>query len=152
MSLASSMKNLVDDIHSSKTERHAFVKDMSKDVKVLLARFNKEQDDLVKELKEMSAEVKKILADGEKARKEGEKMRKEDFTAMMEDITARLADISKWQKDVRKDAQKLIKECATDLKKAREYWHSLLGTEVREKQEGHGKQGRLKKEHEEGEK
>ncbi len=62
MSLASSMKNLVDDIHSSKTERHAFVKDMSKDVKVLLARFNKEQDDLVKELKEMSAEVKKILA------------------------------------------------------------------------------------------
>lgn len=144
MSLATSMKNLVDDIHASKTERHVFVKDMSKDVKELLARFNKEQEDLVKELKEMATEVKKFLANGEK-------VRKEDFAAMMGTITARLEDISKWQKDVRKDAQKLIKECAADLKKAREYWHSLLGTEVREKQEGHGKQGRPKKEHEEGE-
>ncbi|MFH1030864.1 MAG: hypothetical protein V1770_06450 [bacterium] len=144
MSLATSMKNLVDNIHASKTERHSFVKDMSKDVKELLARFNKEQEDLIKELKEMSAEVKKFLANGEKTRKEGEKARKEDFVAMMGTITARLEDIAKWQKDVRKDAQKLIKECAADLKKAKEYWFSLSVAD--EKQESRGKQGRAKKE------
>lgn len=141
MSLATSMKNLVDDIHASKTERHSFVKDMSKDVKELLARFNKEQEDLIKELKEMSAEVKKFLANGEKTRKE-------DFVAMMGTITARLEDIAKWQKDVRKDAQKLIKEYAADLKKAKEYWFSL--SNACEKQETHGKQGRAKKEQGDG--
>ncbi|MFH1175736.1 MAG: hypothetical protein V1698_03375 [bacterium] len=137
MSLATSMRNLVDDIHASKTDRHTFVKDMSNEVKELLVGFNKEQENLVKELKEMATEVRKFLANGEKARKEGEAMRKEDFAAMMGTITA-------WQKDVRKDAQKLVKECATDLKKAKEYWLSL--SNVQGKQESHGKQGRTKKE------
>ena len=130
MSVATSMKDLVEDIKVSTTERHAFVKDMTKDVKELLAKFDKEQEDLVKELKEMAAEVKKFLAHGEKARKE-------DFAVTMKDIAARLEDISKWQKGVRKDARELVKEYGVDQKKAREYWLSLGG---------HRKQGRPKKE------
>lgn len=133
MSVATSMKDLVEDIKVSTHERHAFVKDMTKDVKELIARFDKEQEDLVKELKEMAAEVKKFLAHGEKARKE-------DFGVMMKDIAARLEDISKWQKDVRKGARELVKDYAADQKKAREYWLSLGG---------HRKLRRLKKEEKE---
>lgn len=112
------MKSLVEDIKASTVERHVFVKDMTKGVKELLARFDKEQENLVKELKEMAAEVKKFLANGEKARKE-------DFAATMKDIAARLEDISKQQNNVRKDARALVKEYGVDQKKAREYWLSL---------------------------
>lgn len=130
MSLATSMKDLVEDIQASTTERHAFVRDMTKDVKELLARFDKEQEDLVKELKKMAEEVKKFLSHSEKARKE-------DFAEVMKDIAVRLDDIRKWQKDVRKNARELVKEYAADQKKAREYWLSLGD---------HRKPGRPKKE------
>ena len=118
MSVATSMKDLVEDIKASTTERHAFVRDMTKDVKELLVRFDKEQENLVRELKEMAEEVKKFLAHSEKARKE-------DFAEVMKDIAVRLDDIRKWQKGVRKDARELVKEYAADQKKAREYWLSL---------------------------
>ena len=130
MSLATSMKGLVEDIQASTRERHAFVKDVTKDVEALLARFDKEQEDTVKELKELAAEVRKFLSHGEKARKE-------DFAAMMKDIATRLEDISKWQKDVRKDARELVKEYAADHKAATHHWLSLGG---------HRKPGRPKKE------
>ncbi len=130
MSLATSMKDLVEDIQASTTERHAFVRDMTKDVKELLSRFDKEQQDVRKELKELAAEIKKFLAHSENARKE-------DFAAMMKDITGRLNEISKCQKDVRKDARELVKEYAADHKKAREYWLSLSE---------HSKPGRPRKE------
>lgn len=126
------MKGLVEDIQASAKDRHTFVRATVKDVEALLVRFNKEQEDVVKELKEMAAEVKKFLTHSEKARKE-------DFAVMMKDIAARLEDISKWQKDVRKDARELVKEYAADQKKAREYWLSLGG---------HRKPGRPKKEEE----
>ena len=123
MSLATSMKGLVEDIQVSTSERRAFVKDVTKDVKELLARFNKEQEDIV-------VELKRFLANSEKTRKE-------DFAAVMKDIAAQLENISKRQKDVRKDARDLVKEYAADHKKAREYWLSLAG---------HRKAGRPKKE------
>lgn len=112
------MKDLVEDISASTKDRHAFVRNMSKDVKELLAQFDEEREDMVKELKEMAAEVKKFLTNSEKARKE-------DFAAMMKDIASRLEDISKWQKGVRKGARELIKEYAADQKEARKYWLSL---------------------------
>ncbi len=111
MSLAASMKDLVEDIRFSTEDRHAFVKNVTKDVKELIARFDKE-------LEEMAKDLRHFLANSEKARKE-------DFAAMMKDIAARLEDISKWQKDIRKGARELIKEYAADQKKAREYWLSL---------------------------
>lgn len=120
MSVATSMKDLVEDIRVSTNERHAFVKGTAKEVKELLARYDKEREDVVKELKEMAADVKRFLAHSEKARKE-------DFAATMKEIAARLEDISKWQKDVRKDARELVKEYGADQKKAREYWLSLGG-------------------------
>jgi len=120
MSLATSMKGLVEDIQASTHDRHAFVKGIVKDVKELLTQFDKEQEDVAKELKEMAAELKKFLAHGEKTRKE-------DFAARMKDIASRLEEIGKWQKDVRKGARELIKEYADDQKKAREYWLSLGG-------------------------
>ena len=86
---------------------------MSKDVQGLLAQFNKE-------LKELAQEIKKFLATSEHARKE-------DFGAMMKDIAERLGEISKSQKDIRKDARELVKEYATDHKKASELWLSLSG-------------------------
>ena len=118
MSVATSMKNLVEDIQTSTRDRHAFVKGTAKDVKELLTRFNKEQEDIVKELKEMAADVRIFLANSEK-------VRKEDFAEVMKNIAARLSDIKKWQKDVRKDARELVKEYAADQKQAREYWLSL---------------------------
>ena len=111
MSLATSMKDLVEDIQASTKDRHAFVKDMSKDVKELIARFGKE-------LEEMAKDLRHFLANSEKARKE-------DFVEMMKDIAEKLGDISKWQKNVRKDARELVKEYAVDNKKAHEYWMSL---------------------------
>ena len=114
------MKGLVEDIQTSTRDRRVFVRDVVKDVKELLARFNKEQEDIRKELKEMAAEVKRFLAHGEKARKE-------DFAVMMKDIAVRLEDISKWQKDVRKDARELVREYTADNKQAHEYWMSLSG-------------------------
>ncbi len=133
MSVATSMKDLVEDIRASTTERHTFVRDMTKDVKELLSRFDKEQEDLVEELKKIAEEVKKFLSHSEKARKE-------DFAEVMKDIAVRLDDIRKWQKDVRKGARELIKEYAADQKKAREYWLSLSE---------HSKPGRPKKEEKE---
>ncbi len=130
MSVATSMKDLVEDIQASTHERHAFVKDMTKDVKELLARFDKEQEDLGGELKKMATEVKGFLANSEKTRKE-------DFVVIMKDVAGRLEDISKWQKDVRKGARELVKEYGADQKKAKEYWLSLNGRK---------KQGRPKKE------
>jgi len=127
MSLAASMRSLVEDIQASTKDRHTFVGDTIKDVKELLTRFDKEQADIVKELKEMAAEVKKFLTHSEKARKE-------DFAVMMEDIAVRLDEIGKWQKDIRKDTRELVKEFADERKKAREYWLSLRG--------GHRKPGR----------
>ena len=118
MSLATSMKGLVEDIQVSTKDRHAFVKDMTKDVKELIARFDKE-------LEEMAKDLRHFLANSEKARKE-------DFAAMMKDITARLNDI-------RKDTRELLKETSTDMGKAREYWLSLSG---------HRKPGLPKKEEE----
>lgn len=118
MSLAASMKSLVEDIQTSAQDRRIFVKDTTKDVKELLVRFDKEQEDIVKELRRMADEIKNFLSQGEKARKE-------DFAVMIKDIAVQLNDISKWQKDVRRDAKELIKEYATDQKKAREYWLSL---------------------------
>jgi len=133
MSGATSMKDLVEDIQTSTRERHSFVKGNTKDVKEILVRFDKEQEDMVKELKEMAAELKKFLAHSEKTRKE-------DFAVMMKDVNNRLDDIRKWQKDVRKDARELIKEYAADQKKAREYWLSLSA---------HKKSGHHKKEEKE---
>jgi|GEM_PF-5015108 len=135
MSIAASMKSLVEDIQVSKGERHAFVKDMTKDVKDLLVQFDKERENLVKELEKMAAEVKSFLAHGEKARKE-------DFAATMKDIAARLEDISKCQKGVRKDARELVKEYRADNKKAKEYWLSLSSQK---------KAGRPSKKEEDGE-
>ena len=126
MSVATSMKDLVEDIRASSTERHAFVGDMTKEVKGLLARFDKEQEDVVKELKEMAAEVKKFLAHGEKARKE-------DFAEMMKDVVGRVNEI-------RKDTRELLKEYGADQKKAREYWLSLPG----HKKGGHHKKEEAK--------
>ena len=83
MSVATSMKDLVEDIQASTHERHAFVKDMTKDVKELLARFDKEQEDLGGELKKMATEVKGFLANSEKTRKE-------DFVVIMKDVAGRL--------------------------------------------------------------
>lgn len=128
MSLATSMKSLVEDIQASAQDRHAFVKDTAKDVKELLVRFDKEQEDIVKELKEVAKDLRNFLANSEKARKE-------DFAVAMKDIAARLEDIGKWQKDVRRDAQELIKEYASDQKKAGEYWLSLS----KDKKPGHYK-------------
>lgn len=118
MSLATAMKSLVEDIQASTRERHTFVKDVTKDVKELLARFDKEQEDMREELKEMAKDLRHFLANSEKARKE-------DFAAVMKDIAGRLDDIRKWQKDVRKDARDLVKEYAADQEKAKEYWLSL---------------------------
>ena len=123
MSLATSMKGLVEDIQDSTRDRHVFVKDMSKDVKELIARFTKE-------LEEMAKDLRHFLANSEK-------VRKEDFAVVMKDIAGQLEDISKWQKGVRKDARDLVKEYTADHKKAREYWLSL---------DGHRKPGRPKKE------
>lgn len=130
MSLATSMKNLVEDIQVSAQDRRAFVKDTTKDVKEILVRFDKEQEDIVKEIKEMAKNLRNFLANSEKARKE-------DFAVVMKDIAARLEDISKWQKDVRRDAKELIKEYAADQKKAREYWLSLS----KGRKPGHSKKG-----------
>lgn len=127
------MKDLVEDIQSSTIDRYAFVKDMSKDVKELLSRFDREQQGIRKELKELAEEVKKFLVHSEKARKE-------DFAEVMKDIAVRLDDIRKCQNDVRKDARELVKEYAADQKKAREYWLSLSE---------HRKPGRPKKEEKE---
>lgn len=118
MSLAASMKDLVEDIQASTRERHTFVKDITKDVKALLARFDQEQEDIIQELKRAAAEIKRFLTNSEKARKE-------DFEVVMKDIAERLDDISKWQQGVRKDAQELVKEYAAEQKKAREYWLSM---------------------------
>ena len=126
MSVATSMKNLVEDIQVSRGERHTFIKDMTKNVKELLVQFNKEQEDLRKELKKMAEDLKHFLANSEKSRKE-------DFAATMKDITARLEGISREQNNVRKDARELIKEYGADNKKAKEYWLSLSGS----KKSGH---------------
>ena len=123
MSLATSMKDLVEDIQASTAERHIFVKDMTKDVKELLSHFDKE-------LEEMAKDLRHFLANSEK-------VRKEDFVEVMKDIAVRLDDIRKWQKDVRKNAKDLIKEYAVENKKAREAWLSLSG---------HRKPGHTKKE------
>ena len=61
MSLATSMKSLVEDIRASTQDRHVFVKDIVKDVKELLAQFDKEQEDIAN-LKEMAAELKKVFS------------------------------------------------------------------------------------------
>jgi len=76
MSLATSMKGLVEDIQASTRDRHAFVKDMSKDVKELIARFTKE-------LEEMAKDLRHFLANSEK-------VRKEDFAVVMKDIAGQL--------------------------------------------------------------
>ncbi len=115
MSLATSMKSLVEDIRASTKDRHVFVGEMKKDTKELIARF-------AKELKEMAKDLKDFLAHSEKARKE-------DFAVVMKDIAERLGVISKWQKDVRKWQKDVRKEYAADQKKAREYWLSLSAHE-----------------------
>ncbi|MEK7121741.1 MAG: hypothetical protein AAB857_03470, partial [Patescibacteria group bacterium] len=63
MSLALSMKSLVEDIKSSRSDRHAWVKDSRHETRALIARFGKE-------LKEMAADLKKFLAESEDSRKE----------------------------------------------------------------------------------
>ena len=128
MSLAASMKDLVEDIRFSTEDRHAFVKNVTKDVKELIARFDKE-------LEEMAKDLKHFLANSEKSRKE-------DFVVMMKDIAVRLEDISKWQKDVRKGARELVKEYGVESKKAKEIWLSLSG---------HKKSGHVSKKEESGE-
>lgn len=128
MSLATSMKSLTEDIQVSAQDRRAFVKNTTKDVKEILTRFDKEQEDIVIELEKMADEIKSFLSRSEKARKE-------DFAAVMKDIAVQLDDISKWQKDVRRDAKGLIKEYAADQKKAREYWLSL----GKDRKQGHFK-------------
>lgn len=132
MSLATSMKSLTEDIQVSAQDRRAFVKDITKDVKDILIRFDKEQEDIVKELEKMADEIKSFLSRSEKARKE-------DFAVVMKDIAIQLDDISKWQKDVRRDAKGLIKEYAADQKKAREYWLSLS----KDKKPGHSKKEKV---------
>lgn len=118
MSLAASMKSLVEDIQGSTRERHGFVKGIGKDVKDLLNRFDKEQEEVQEDLKKMTAEVRKFLAQSEKARKG-------DFEVVMKDITDRIDAISKMQKDTRKDARELVKVYAGEREKAHEYWLSL---------------------------
>ena len=111
MSLALSMKSLVEDIKSSRSDRHAWVKDSRHETRALIARFGKE-------LKEMAADLKKFLA-------ESEDSRKEDFGIIMKSIKKDLADIKARQNEVRKEARSLVKEYAADSAKAREYWLSL---------------------------
>lgn len=135
MSLAASMKSLVEDIQVSSQDRRAFVKNTTKDVKDLFVRFDKEQEDMVKELEKMASEIKNFLSHSEKARKE-------DFASVMEDITVRIDDIGKRQKDIRKGAKELIKEYAADQKKAREYWLCLK----KDRKQGHSKKERVKEE------
>lgn len=118
MSLALSMKSLVEDIRSSSSERHSFVRENGKDTKALLARFDKEQKAIGAELKEMAADLRKFLA-------ESESSRKEDFGIIMKSIKKDLGDIKARQNEVRKDARALVKEYAADFAKAREYWLSL---------------------------
>ena len=118
MSLATSMKNLVEDIRSSIQDRHVFLKDSRALVRDLLARFGIERQDLIKELKEMAREVKNFLDNNEK-------VRKEDFAAVMENVNTRLDEIRQQQKDIRQESQELIKEYTADREKAGEYWRSL---------------------------
>lgn len=118
MSLASSMKSFVEDIKSSNLERHSFVKENRKDTEALLTRFDKEQKAIGAELKEMAADLRKFLA-------ESESSRKEDFGIVMKSIKKDLGDIKDRQAEVRKEARALVKEYATDLAKAKEYWLSL---------------------------
>lgn len=135
MSVATSMKSLTEEIQASKENRHAFIKDTTKDVKGILARFDKEQEDIVKELEKMADEIKSFLSHSEKTRKE-------DFAAMMKDVTVRIDDISKWQKNVRKDAKELIKEYAADQKEAGKFWLSLS----KDRKSGHSKKEKEKEE------
>lgn len=140
MPSATSMKDLVEDIQASTNERHEFVGGIVKDVKGLLARFDREQQDVRKELKELAVEIKGLAEETRKFLAQSAKERREDFGVMMKDIAGRLSEISKRQNDVRKDARGLVKEYAADHKKAREAWLSLSG---------HRKQpGRPKKEEE----
>ncbi len=111
MSLALSMKSLVEDIRSSRSDRHAWVKDSRNETRALISRFDKE-------LKEMAADLRKFLADSEASRKE-------DFGIVMKNIRESLKDIKDRQAEVRREARALIKEYAADSAKAREYWLSL---------------------------
>ena len=104
MSLATSMKNLVEDIRSSIQDRHVFLKDSRTLVRDLLARFGIERQDLIKELKNFLDN--------------SEKVRKEDFAAVMDEIRQQV-------KDIRQESQELIKEYTADREKAGEYWRSL---------------------------
>ena len=118
MSLALSMKSLVEYIRSSKSDRYSFVSEVKKDTKILLARFDKEQEAIGAELKEMAADLRKFLA-------ESESSRKEDFGIIMKSIKKDLGDIKTRQNEVRKEARASVKEYAADFAKAREYWLSL---------------------------
>lgn len=111
MSLALSMKSLVEDVRSSRSDRHAWVKDSRNETRALISRFDKE-------LKEMAADLRKFLADSEASRKE-------DFGIVMRNIRGSLKDIKDRQAEVRKETRALIKEYAVDSTKAREYWLSL---------------------------
>lgn len=132
MSLAGSMKTLVDDISASTRQRHAFitdieeeVADLRKETQDLIARFKKEHEDLIAEIEAGAKELHISLAANEKERKE-------DYSQLMKEIGASLSDIRKWQNQVRKDAQELMKdaqelmkEFAGDIKEARVHWRSL---------------------------
>jgi hypothetical protein len=111
MSLASSMKSLVDDITISTKERETFVQALVEDVRALIARYQKELGDL-------RVDLKGFLASSEKGRKE-------DFTALMAEIHKGLKEITKWQADVRADTRTLLKEYADDIKGARANWQSI---------------------------
>ena len=117
------MRDLVADIKVGTQERHVFVGGVVKDVKGLLARFERERGDVRKEIKELAAEIKKFLAESEKARGA-------DFGVMMKDIAERLDSIKKWQHGVRKDTRDLMKEYAADSQKARDLWTSLSKKET----------------------
>ena len=125
MSIATSMKSLVDGINTSIKERETFVQDLVKDVHALKARYQKELDDLRADLKANAKDLHGFLASNEKGRKE-------DFSALMGEIQKGLQEITKWQADVRGDTHALLKETRTmmeeysdDIKEARAHWQSV---------------------------
>ena len=102
MAWAQEMKSLVSDIKTSTRDRLKFVKNNQQDTHDLLARFDKE-------LEEMAADLKAFLS-------KSEKDRMADFGKMMKDIQARVKSIFGDTGELLGRFDKELKEMAKDLK------------------------------------
>lgn len=116
MSLATSIRSLVEDIKTSKNERQTFVKDTARHTHELLGRFNKELHETARELKEAASDLKKFLANSEKNRQA-------NFIAFWKTLLTRLTDL-------RNRTRALLKEYNSDRSGAHKIWFSLGASET----------------------